>query len=107
VARTPATFYSTYRIVALVGFTVVVLILEATVATSPLTWGIEFIVVFLVVGTPVVLRIQYRVKRPVREDGSEFPRPTGGDGVTETEIAEDRSTGEWANSNVDETADHP
>ena len=91
----------------LVGFTVVVLILGATVAPSPLTWGIEFIVVFFVVGIPVVLRIQYRVKRRVREDGSEFPRPTGGNGVTETEIAEYRSTGEWANSNVDETADHP
>ncbi|MGA7860849.1 MAG: hypothetical protein WCB19_03210 [Thermoplasmata archaeon] len=51
-ARTPATFYSTDRIVGLVGFTVVVLFLGAIVATSTLTLGIEFIVVFLVVGIP-------------------------------------------------------
>ncbi len=33
--------------------------------------------------------------------------PTGGDGMMETEIAEDWSTGEWANSDVDEAADRP
>ncbi len=82
--------YSPYGALALWLYIVMVLVLGAILAVYHWTWAIEFIVVFLAVGVPVILLLQRRTQERVDESGGEFPMPTGGDGMMERDIADDR-----------------
>jgi Flp pilus assembly protein TadB len=82
--------YSGYRVVALTVYTVMVLVLGAIIAAYHTTWGVAFIVVFLVVGIPVLLLTQRTTKKRVDDSGGEFPMQTGGLGMMERDIADDR-----------------
>lgn len=82
--------YTSYRVVALVGYTVIILVLGAIISVYSVTGALEFIAVFLLVGIPVVLFVQSRFQKRVAESGDEYPMAFGGLGMMERDIIDDR-----------------
>jgi hypothetical protein len=82
--------YSSYGALAVGAYTVMVLVLGAIIAAYHVTWAIAFIAVFLLVGIPVILLLARRTRERIDDSGGEFPMPTGGDGMMERDIADDR-----------------
>jgi hypothetical protein len=98
--------YSSYAALALGLYTVMVLVLGAIIAAYHLSWAIAFIAVFLLVGIPVILLLARRTRERVDADGGEFPMPTGGEGMMERDIAENR-WGDLTESDREELGERP
>lgn len=82
--------YSGYRVVALIGYIVIILVLGAIISVYSFTGALEFIAAFLVVGIPVMLLVQSRFQKRVDSSGGEYPVAFGGVGMMERDIADDR-----------------
>lgn len=82
--------YSSYRVAALIGYTVMIVVLGAIVSVYSVTWALAFIAIFLLLGIPVMWLVQSRFQRRVEESGGEFPMASGGLGMMARDIAEDR-----------------
>jgi hypothetical protein len=65
-----------------------------------------FILVFLAVGIPAFLLQQRWAEKRVEESGGQFPMPTGGLGMMERDIAEDR-WGDLTQEDREELGEHP
>ena len=98
--------YSSYRVVALIGYTVIVLVLGAIISVYSVTGALEFIATFLLVGIPVMLFVQSRFQRRVDDSGGEFPVAFGGLGMMERDIADDRR-GDLTEEDREELGENP
>jgi hypothetical protein len=82
--------YSSYRVVAVIAYTVIILVLGAIIAVYSTTGALEFIAIFLLVGIPAMLIVQSRFQKRVDDSGGEYPVAFGGLGMMERDIADDR-----------------
>jgi hypothetical protein len=98
--------YSNYRVVALVGFVVIILVLGAIIAVYSVTWSVVFVAVFLVGGIPAMLIAQSRFQKRVDDSGGEFPVAFGGLGMMERDIANDRQ-GDLTEEDREELGEEP
>lgn len=82
--------YSNYRVAAVIVYVVMILVLGAIISVYSVTWALEFIAIFLLVGVPIMLLVLSRFQRRVEESGGEYPMAFGGLGMMERDIIDDR-----------------
>jgi hypothetical protein len=92
--------------VALVVYTVIILVLGAVIAVYSVTGALEFVANFLLGGIPTVLLVQNRFQKRVDDSGSDFSVAFGGVGMMERDIADIRQ-GDLTEEDREELGEEP